>query len=271
VTSTIPLADVQRLDRARRRTRFVRAALVACLVALVAAAAAAATRPQARTLRFLPSGSNGIVVLDLSASISTDTFQRIGRTLRELAATNGRYGLVVFSDVAYEALPPGTPSAALKPYARFFALPPPHGGFLPAFPANPWAKSFTGGTRIAAGLGLALDVIRAQRLQHPGVILVSDLDDDPGDVKSLASVALAYRRLQIPVRIVALDPEPGDEQLFRTLLHRVASVDHARLPGDRTVESGSPLPLVLAVLAALAALVLAVHELWSARLTWGTS
>src|SRR5438093_7425867 len=103
--SSIPLGDLYRLGAARRRTTSVRAALAAALVLLVVAAAFSARRPHAPILRFLPRGSTGIVVLDLSASISTDTYQRIGQTLRELASTKGRYGLVVFSDVAYDALP----------------------------------------------------------------------------------------------------------------------------------------------------------------------
>ena len=72
---------------------------------------------QFRPVQLLPKESNAIVVLDLSASISSDTFNRIGETLDQLAATNGRYGLIVFSDVAYQALPPGTPSAQLRPFS----------------------------------------------------------------------------------------------------------------------------------------------------------
>lgn len=267
-TTTIPLADLPRLERAETRTTVVRWALALALVCLVVIAAVVATHQQGRTVRFLPNGSRGIVVLDLSASISSDTFQRIGKTMRDLAATNSRYGLVVFSDVAYEALPPGTPSAELKPYARFFTLPPPRGGFLAQFPANPWTNSFSGGTRIAAGLGLALRLIQTQHLQRPGVILVSDLDDDPGDIKSLASVALAYRHANIPVRIVALNPQPNDQQLFGRLLEQVASVQHAGLPGERTSRSGDRVPPWLAVLAAIVALGLGANELWAARLTW---
>jgi hypothetical protein len=268
---SIPLADFPRLAPARRRTTLVRVALAVALVALIVAAAAAATQQHQRTLQFLPNGSDGIVVLDLSASISTDTFQRIGQTLRELSSANGRYGLVLFSDVAYEALPPGSPAADLAPYARFFTLPRARGGFLPAFPTNPWTNSFAGGTRIAAGLGLALRIIDAQRLKRPGVILVSDLDDDPGDIKSLTGVALAYRTLSIPVHIVGLNPESSDEQLFTRLLERTATVEHARLPGHRAVRTGPAVPQSLAVLTVLIALALAVNELWSARLTWGTA
>jgi hypothetical protein len=268
---SIPIADFGRLDRARRRTSIVRAALAAGLIALLVAGALGATRNTQRTLQFLPNGSSGIVVLDLSASISSDTFQRIGETLRELAATNHRYGLVIFSDVAYQALPPGTPAASLKPYARFFTLPPANGGFLPAFPLNPWTNSFTGGTRIAAGLGLALRIIQAQHLQRPGVILVSDLDDDPGDLKSLASVSLAYRQLRIPVRIVGLNPQPADQQLFSNLLAGIAKQQSARLPSDRVEQSGSSLPTLLIVVTVLVALGLGANELWSARLRWAAT
>ncbi len=271
MSSRIPLADVARLDRARRRTRVIRVFLVATLVALVAGAAAAATHPQGRTFRFLPKASNGVVVLDLSASISTDTFQRIGQTLRQLSSTNGRYGLVIFSDVAYEALPPGTPSAELRPYARFFTLPPAKGGFLPALPPNPWTQTFSGGTRISAGLGMALQLMRNDRLAHPTAILVSDLNDDGGDLKSLASVALAYRQLKIPVRVVALNPEPDDQQLFTKLLAGAATIQNATLPGQRSVEHGPRIPPLLGILTVLTALALAANELWSARLTWSSA
>jgi hypothetical protein len=269
--TAIPLAGYGRLERAHRRTTAIRAALAALLVVLVAATAVAATSPAGKTLSFLPGGTTGIVVLDLSASISTDTYQRIGKTLNELASTNGRYGLVVFSDVAYQALPPGTPSAALKPYARYFTLPPAQNGFLPQFPVNPWSNSFSGGTRIATGLGLALRIIQDQHVKRPAVILVSDLNDDPSDLKNLASVSLAYRQARIPVRIVALDPQPNDEALFGRLLERAATVQHARLPGERSLTVGPSVPPVLATLAVLVALALAANELWAARLTWGNA
>ena len=270
-TGSIPIADFGRLGRARRRSTAVRAALVVALLALLAACLLASTRTTQRTLQFLPSGSRGIVVLDLSASISSDTFQRIGQTLRDLGSTNRRYGLVVFSDVAYEALPPGTPAASLEPYARFFTLPPAKNGFLPAFPVNPWTSSFTGGTRIAAGLGLALRIIRQQHLRHPGVILVSDLDDDPGDLKSLASVSLAYRELGIPVHIVGLNPQPADQQLFANLLAGTATEQPAKLPGESVRQTGSSIPTLLAALTVLVAVALGVNELWSARLRWAAT
>lgn len=265
---SIPLADARRLAAAARKTAGIRLAFAVALVVLAAATAVASVHAQSPTLRFLPRGSTGIVVLDLSASISTDTYQRIGQTLRELSATNGRYGLVLFSDVAYEALPPGTPSAELKPFARYFTLPQTAGGFLPQFPTNPWTNSFSGGTRIASGLALALQLIRSEHVTHPAVVLVSDLDDDPGDIKALAGVALAYRQANIPVRVVALDPQPRDQHLFAQLLERAATVERGRLPGERARTTGAPVPPWLAGLAAAAALALAASELWNARLDW---
>jgi hypothetical protein len=106
-------------------------------------------------------------------------------------------------------------------------------------------------------------------VQRRAVILVSDLNDDPGDLKNLAGVSLAYRQAGIPVRIVALDPQPNDEALFGRLLERAATVQHARLPGERSLTVGPDVPPVLAALAVLVALALAANELWAARLTWG--
>ena len=98
----------------------------------------------------LPAGTDGLVVLDLSASISTDTYARIGATLDGLAETGGRYGLIVFSDTAYLALPPGTPAAELRAFARRFDLPEQTGGAL-TVPTSPWTDSFSAGTKISTG------------------------------------------------------------------------------------------------------------------------
>ena len=74
--------------------------------------------------------------------------------------SGGRFGLVLFSDTAYEAIPPGTPSEALRPLVRYFTLRPARTeGFLPTFPVNPWANSFSAGTKISTGLELARGVI----------------------------------------------------------------------------------------------------------------
>ena len=266
--SSIPLADAPSFAPDARRTLAVRATLAALVAGAVVAAALVARDPRTATVVPLPRSADTIVVLDLSASIGSDTFSRIGATLSQLSRSRGRYGLVVFSGEAYEALPPGTPSAALKPYARYFTLPPTQNGFLPQFPVNPWTNSFSGGTRIAAGLGLALRIIKDDGVKNPAVVLVSDLDDDPGDLKNLAGVALAYRQENIPVRVVALDPQPKDQALFGRLLEQAATVQQGRLPGERAQTTGAAVPPLLAALVALVVLALAANELWGARLTW---
>ncbi len=272
MSASIPIADGVALQRPWRRTSAVRAVLAIVLVALVLLTAALASRPATHPLTFLPRSSNGIVVLDLSASISSDTFDRIGQTLDELAATKGRYGLVVFSDVAYQALPPGTPSSALLSYARYFKVPAQTSpGLAPAFPINPWTASFSAGTRISAGLGLALQVIDRQHLARPGVILVSDLDDDPGDAGNVASTIAALRHEGVQLHIVALNPSPRDQQLYEQLLGAATEITPARLPGEDRSTGDAPFPATLALLAAAVALVLGANELYGARLTWRTS
>jgi hypothetical protein len=272
VSDRIALADAAALTRQARRTALVGAVLALLLIAAVVAVALSSATPTAKERRFVPSDSNGIVVLDLSASISSDTFARIGAALRELSSGQGRYGLVLFSDVAYEALPPGTPAAALKPLVRYFTLPrQTTPGFAPAFPTSPWTQSFSAGTRISSGLGMALRLIQTQHLKRASVILVSDLDDDPGDLTSLGAAALALKSEHVPVRVVALNPAPRDEQLFQRLLNRASAVTHAPLPGERPVTIGPTIPLTPAILAVLAAVVLAAAALFGARLRWRTA
>jgi hypothetical protein len=181
----------------------------------------------------LPSGGSGIVVLDVSASISSDTYARIAATLDGVIRSNGHYGLILFSDTAYQALPPGTPAAELRPFRRFFTVPTQsRPGALPELPSSPWTASFSSGTRISTGLELALDVVRADRISHPAVLLVSDLDDDTGDIERVARVAGAYRRAGIPLHVVGLNADPEDAAFVRGLLPPKGSFTAAGLPGD---------------------------------------
>ena len=71
----------------------------------------------------------------------------------------GRAGLILFSDTAYQALPPGTPVTELGSFERFFRIARPTSpGLQPQPPRSPWTSSFSAGTRISTGLSLALDV-----------------------------------------------------------------------------------------------------------------
>jgi hypothetical protein len=268
--NVLPLAGAASLRPLARRTAAVRAAGIVALLALGLAAILLGRHPQVDERPLLPSGSSGIVVLDLSASISSDTYSRIGATLDDIASSRGRYGLVIFSDTAYEALPPGTPATAFRPLVRFFRLPPQkRPGVAPTFPVNPWTASFSAGTRISTGLDLARAILIDERAARPAVLLVSDLDDDPGDLPELTSLALAYRNEGIGLHVVGLNPSPDDERIFRRFVRGTGSFSQAHLPGEAaagTAEASFPVWLVAAALALV--LVLAGHELWDARLTW---
>jgi hypothetical protein len=266
----IPLAGATGLAAFARRTRALRIGTAVALVALAAAAILLGRHPRIHELHFLPSGSNGVVVLDVSASISSDTYSQIGTTLRDLVATRGRYGLVVFSDTAYEALPPGSPAEALRPLVRFFTLPPQRvPGIAPTFPDNPWTRSFSAGTRISKGLDLARSVLIDAHLSHPSVLLMSDLDDDAGDLPALASVADAYKQEHIRLNVVALNAAADDQERFRQFIRGSGILTQGRLPNEPTTQAGGArFPTWLAAVAVALAMLLAANELAFARLTW---
>jgi hypothetical protein len=275
--SGLPVSGARRLAGIARRTALVRAVLAVVLVALVLAAAAAARHPAVEHPSALPVRSGDVVVLDLSASISSDTFSRIGETLRKLVSTNGRYGLVVFSNVAYEALPPGTPASALRPLIRFFTVPSTTApGGATTLPTNPWTLSFSSGTRISAGLDLAHRIVLANRLPHAHVVLISDLADDPQDVQNLNDVLVSEYgtgRGHTPLRVVALNATPDDEAFFNRVAN-AATADANPVPAQPSPPSAFPAStLAWTLIAAIVAtaLLLACHELWAARLDWSTT
>jgi hypothetical protein len=272
VTERLPLADAGELRPAARRTRIVRIVLAVVLVALTLGAAQLARSAHVQRTSLLPGNTSGMLVLDLSASISTDTFARIQATVDSLSRGKTPFGLVLFSDVAYEALPPGTPARELAPFARFFTLPGSSGGFTESFPDNPWTRAFTGGTKISAGLAVARDVLLRGRVTRGAVLLVSDLSDDRNDVPRVAQEIVAYSRNHIPLRVVGLNPSPQDAEYFRKLLRSNSAVLDARLPGEGEIrgqqEVASSFPTGLVAAACAIFLLLAANEIFGARLAW---
>ena len=124
----IPLADTADLGRLARRTTIVR-------IGLLRGDPRGGRLLHRRDLdrlhvgeaTLLGPGSSGVVVLDLSSSTDSAPPREIPGVLRHLANAGGRSGLVLFSDVAYEALPLGATSEELRPFLRYFrrpALPP---------------------------------------------------------------------------------------------------------------------------------------------------
>ena len=248
----------------------VAAAVVLAAIAVVAALLARDVDSWRRTIAGLPHDARTVLVLDVSASISTDTYSRIGGTLAALSRSASRIGLVVFSDSAYEALPPGSPASDLRPLVRYFTPPAqPQAGGAPTFPPNPWTASFSAGTRISAGMELAHAIALSEQ-DRPAVVLVSDLDDDPNDLASLASVMTAYDRDRIPVRVVGLNPSPEDVSLFERLLGPAAPIAQAPTLEAASAHDVTPFPLALVVLVLVLAAAVATGEAWSPRLRWSS-
>ncbi len=98
--------------------------------------------PHSQTLVSLPRNANLVLVLD-SASVSSDSFSRIGATLSSISRTDDRVSLVVFSDGAMRR---SARHAELT--RRWFATSSSKQrtpGFLPSFPVNPWVKPYVHG------------------------------------------------------------------------------------------------------------------------------
>jgi hypothetical protein len=277
----VPLADARSLRLLLRRGRILRVVLALVLLASAVLAITEATRLGAQPTPVALPNTSAILVVDISSSITSDVYRQIEHTLHTAARSGDRYGLVVFSDVAYEALPPGSPGDELHPYRRFFTpvmpeLPP--GSPAPTaaeltFPANPWTTSFSGGTRISTGLALALGVLQREQVADPSVTLVSDLADDASDVPKLAAVLGQYDLLRIPLRIVALSPGEQDRALFQSLLSGNGEIEEAPTPPRSAAaplipvgETGPPRGLIAFAAALLVAL--ALNELVLGRLTW---
>jgi hypothetical protein len=267
---SIALSDRASLEAAARRTRIVQVTLALLIVGATAAAFLVAPRKPGR--HFLPSDTTGIVVLDVSSSVKPQTYFRIEQTLATIAATQSRLGLVLFSDVAYEALPPGTSAAELKPLLRFFAPPTSKVNAQDQRARSPWDQWFSAGTKISNGLLLALHMIDAQHATRNSVILISDLADDPTDLTRLTDAVIAFQDRKIPLEIVALDPSPANADFFRRLLGTDAVFQEAKLPTDKQargqLELTGTFPVALAVLAALAVALLTLNEWWAAPLRW---
>jgi hypothetical protein len=266
-SSAIPLADARPFGQSAARTRLVRLTLAVGALCAAAAAFAVALRDAPESALLLPPGTDGIVVLDVSASVSTSTNRRLASTLDRLARSKGRYGLLLFSDTAYLALPPGSPAAELRPFARSFRVTSGPGS-RPRTPRSPWSSQFSAGTLISAGLALALDVVRAEDGEGTAVLLVSDLDDSSTDVGRVATVLLEYRRAHVPLHVVALDPEPRDRATFTALLADPGALTVAPDPAVSAVPESRVRDHRLIAGSLLTGVLLAGLIAVSARLRW---
>jgi hypothetical protein len=255
--------DIKPLRRARLRAGALRILLAGGAVALLGAAAASARGLDVRERSFLPPGSTGVVVLDLSLSIAETNYVDVRRAVRELVKTDAPVGLVIFSDVSYELLPPGTPASELEPLLRL--LQPAASGP----PVNPWWNTFRAGTRISTALDLSRDMLERDNVENGFVVLVSDLETAPEDVQAMSRTVQDLQRESIEIRVVPISASTDGLRLFQGLL---GPKGFSSLPGssgeERRFESavGTGLPTGLLVLGALLFVALALHERFSGRL-----
>ncbi len=303
----IPLADLRELRLPLLRTAVMRVALALLLLGLLAGAwTMVRDDERAAGASLIPGGEGGVIVLDLSASIGSTPHLRTANALRYVQETRQSFGMVLFSDVAYEAVPPGTASTEMRPFMRHFgrarlypcirrgSRPCPFGTYqVPedtpweeynrlveaatrgGSRVNPWASSFRSGTRISRGLETAREVLRREGMTGLGVLLISDLDDSLFDEPQLTQTLIRFKQEGIPLKVVGLRPSEDDRELFRKVLGDDAFVTRPELQRkrdalvrERRSASGTAFPTGLVAVIGLILLLLAVNEHLCGRLTW---
>jgi hypothetical protein len=266
---TTPIATTATMAPAVRRTLVLRIALGALLIALVVAATETGRSKAAADRGLVPGGVGGMLVLDVSRSIKPEANRTITNVLQQLIDSHTRIGLVAFSDIGYELLPPGSPSGELQPLLRYFAAVAPKPGPDP-YPPNPWTTSFSGGTQISSGLAVAhASLTRAGEPKGP-ILLVSDLDTAPDDVPRVALAFNQFRAEGEPFRIVAVSPRADNLSLFKNLAGPGAFTHPVQRTsgglGQTGGAEGGHTPWLLIALALCVLGALAANEHWNGRL-----
>ena len=267
----VELVDLPQLGREASRTAVARVCLAFALAGTLAALVLVARSAGSGRAAVFPEGTHaGVVALDMSASISGPLYARVATTLRGIVAANQSIGLVMFSDTAYELLPPNSPPGALLQLVPFF-VPIRYYGSTPIFTQSPWDQ-FSGGTRISTGLVVGAQALQRAGVRHGAILLVSDLDDSAADLPALDAEAVRLARLHIPVRIVQLFAAPTNLHLFAALFGDKAFVSpsvftHTASRREQAIAASAPWALL--ALGTLLVLLLAGNERWNARLAIG--
>ena len=280
-TSALTTSAASELEGVARRTRWMRWGLAFSAILALAVAMSLARGADVRPTSYFASGNGGIVVLDLSTSVENTKYRRIQRVLRSLAMTGSRVGLVVFSDSAYEALPPGTRGEELTPLMRFFPVmrearsrDEVERNAQRSFGiATPWSGTFRGGTRISTGLREARLMAERDGIADPSVLLVSDLDNSGIDTPVLTQELIRYEQSGIDLRIVPLFPNAEDRQLFGRTVGPEKFVLNKELLRNSEIEERQTLvgafPLAFVLVAALLLALVALNERLCMRMSWG--
>jgi hypothetical protein len=264
----VQLSDLADMRGAARRTSLVRLALAFALAGTLAALVVVSRSAGTGRAAVFPEGTTtGIVDLDMSASIAGPIYARVATTLKGIVAANQSVGLVMFSDTAYELLPPNSPPGSLLQFIRFF-IPTGFVGGTPVFAQSPW-NEFSGGTRASSGLAAARKALQRSHVKHGAILIVSDLDDAAADQPALLAEALKLRRAHIPVRIVPLFASPANIRLFGVLFGSNTFVSpsvftHTARRHAQAVSA--TVPWLLLGLGVVFVFLLAGNERWNGRL-----
>lgn len=258
----IPTSEPYRIRSAWRRTALLRAALMLSLLAVLALAVLVARGQDVRHAPLIPSGTTGMLVLDLSASVYEGA---LAQTVQKLAEGDERVGVVAFSDGAYELVPPGTPGRELLPLLRFFT--PDESGQLPAH--EPW-EQFHAGTQISSGLRVAREALEREQASPGSIVLISDLEILPDEVVHLGEEVALLHREGIQVRIVPLFPTPEKRKRIEEIVGSTAFLRESeseapvRAPEARSLAAAAP--WVFLAVGALLVLLLTANERLLSRL-----
>ena len=257
----IDLHDLRAFVGATWRARILQLVFGGAAVFLVLAAVSSARDLDTAPPGLIPNGSTGMVVVDLSLSIEDEDYHAVRKAFTTLIAENSSIGLVVFSDVPYELLPPGTPASELRPMLRL--LVPPRLGP----PVNPWSVTFRAGTKVSAALQLARDILRRDGIESGSILLVSDLETAPDDVPALSRIVEEIRRSPIELRAFALAPSSDARLIFGGLL-QTGGFTLAPDPNEEAepVDTAIAAPRSLLLVGALLFVVLAAYQRFGSRL-----
>jgi len=262
------LADLPGLRGPAGRTTTVRIALVLALAATLGGTILLARSAGSGRAALLPQGvKTGVIVVDMSGSESGLPFERVATVLRALAAANQAMGLVMFSDTAYELLPPNSPASSLLEFERFFNPQSIDKG-TPIFGITPWGQ-FSAGTRIAKGLRMGQEALQRAGVTHGSLLLISDLNDSSADQESLVAEAFALKKAHIPLRIVPVVASAPNVKIFRTLFGLnsfVVPSAYKTTSSEQVQPIAAALPWALITVGAILVGLLAANELLNTRL-----
>ena len=253
--ASVPTSEPVRMRAAHGRTTLLRLSLAAGICVLLALAFVVARAEDEREAPLVPTGTTGMLVLDLSASVFEGA---LDETVAKLVETDERIGLVVFSDAGYELLPPGSPSRELASLLRFFRARPDA-----TLPPNPW-DTFRGGTRISSGIEAARTALLRENVREGSLVLVSDLEILPDEVTRVARSLARVREDGFAIRIVPISPNEEKRALVEQLTGSgVFASEPGTGGGVRTAEERSlvpPIPWLFVFVSGLLVVLVTANE-----------